>query len=136
MVYCERNEFVWIGCTRKKEKKLHTYVIPNRTSLVTIEVLCNLYITKNWIVVFNVASLRLRHISCHVITILFPEFFLQFKISFLKFKNTNKKKIIPNHLCSTITILDGNPLSSMITILNSNPMCSTVTISNGNPSAS
>ena len=24
MVYCERNEFVWIGCTRKKEKKLVT----------------------------------------------------------------------------------------------------------------
>ena len=80
--------------------------------------------------------LRLSHISCHVITIFFPEFVLQFKINFLKFKNINKKKIIPNPLCSMATILDGNPLCFMVTILRSNSLCSTVTISNGNPSAS
>ena len=80
--------------------------------------------------------LKLSHINCHVIPILFPEFVLQFKISFLKFKNTNKKKIIPNPLYSTVTILDGNSLYSTVKILNSNPLYSTVTISNDNPSAS
>ena len=87
-----------------------------------------LYITKSWSIVFNVATLRLSHINYHIITILFPEFVIQFKISFLKFKNTYKKKIIPNPFCSIVTILDGNPLCFTVTILNSNPLCSTVTI--------
>ena len=95
----------------------------------------NLYITKSWSVAFNVATLRLSHISCHVITIFFPEFVLQFKNSFYKFKNPNKKKIIINSISFIVTILDGNRLCSMITIWNSNPLCSTVTI-NDNPLAS
>ena len=132
-----REKWICLDRMYKEEgKKIsHTYVIPNRTSLVTNEVLCNLYITKSWTVALNVATLRLSHISCHVLTTLFPEFVLQFKINFLKFKNTNKKKIIPNHLCSTITILDGNPLCSTVTIWNSDPLYSTVTI-NDNPLAS
>ena len=105
-------------------------------SVIYIYISISIFITKSWSVAFNVAALRLSHISCHVIIILFPEFVLQFKISFPKFKNTNKRKIIPNPLCSTITILDGNPLCSTVSISNNNPLCSMVTILNGNPSAS
>ena len=79
--------------------------------------------------------LRLSHINRYIITIFFLEFVLQFKNSFPKFKNTNKKKIISNPISYTVTILDGNPLYSMVTILNGNCLYSTVTISNDNSTA-
>ena len=80
--------------------------------------------------------LRLSHINNDVITTFFLKFVLQFKNSFPKFKNINKKKIIPNPISYTVTILDSNHLCSMVTILNGNPLYSTVTIPNGNPSTS
>ena len=92
-----------------------------------------LYITKSLSVVFNVSMLKLSHISSYIITIFFPEFILQFKNSFSKFKNPNKKKMIPNLASFTITILEIlNPISFTVTISNSNPLRSTVTISNNN----
>ena len=65
----------------------------------------------------------------------FLEFVLQFKNSFPKFKNTNRKKIIPNPISYMVTILDGKPLCSIVTISNGSPLCFTITISNDNPSA-
>ena len=46
----------------------------------------NLYITKSWSVAFNVATLTLRHISSHVISIIFFEFVLQLNFFFLILK--------------------------------------------------
>ena len=97
VLFCIVCYYVWIPQIENKEYSFNLY----------------LYNTKSRSVVFNVATLMLRHISNHVISIIFFLYLSNNLNNFYQFQNTKKYKINPTPI-STI-----KPTSYLCLSLNS-----------------
>ena len=97
VLFCIVCYYVWISQIENKEYSFNLY----------------LYNTKCQSVVFNVATLMLRHVSSHVISIIFFLYLSNNLNNFYQFQNTKKYKINPTPI-STI-----KPTSYLCLSLNS-----------------